>query len=497
MTTPLIITITSIVLFLLILFIASYVKARPDQALIISGLRKNPKVLIGKAGLRVPFLERKDELSLQLIKIDVKPTTAIPTNDFINIRVDSNVNVKISSDPVLLGLASQHFLNQDNEYIANYAKEVLEGNLREIVGQMSLRSMITDRQTFADEVKENAKPDLEKIGLEILSFNVQNITDENKVIENLGIDNVAQIQKSAAIAKSEAERDIAVARAKADKESNDARIESDTAIATKNNEYALKKAELDTLENTKKAQADAAYSISEQEQRKLVEIANAEANLAKQEKEILLKQKEVEIAEQKLSAEIEKKADAERYAAQARADAELYERQKKAEAELAEVQRQADAARYRQEQEAIAIEKLAEAKKNQMLAEAEGTKAKGEAEAKAIEAKLLAEAEGIRERAEALAKMDETGKFQMQLEVLGKLFDSLPQIAGEISKPLQAIDSITMYGDGNVEKLAKELTTTTDAMSKGLMGSLGVDLKGLIGTVLGGMNNGATENPDA
>jgi flotillin len=228
-----------------------------------------------------------------------------------------------------------------------------------------------------------------------------------------------------------------------------------------------------------------------------VEIANAEANLAKQEKEILLKQKEVEIAEQKLSAEIEKKADAERYAAQARADAELYERQKKAEAELAEVQRQADAARYRQEQEAIAIEKLAEAKKNQMLAEAEGTKAKGEAEAKAIEAKLLAEAEGIRERAEALAKMDETGKFQMQLEVLGKLFDSLPQIAGEISKPLQAIDSITMYGDGNVEKLAKELTTTTDAMSKGLMGSLGVDLKGLIGTVLGGMNNGATENPDA
>ena len=249
MTTPLIITIASIVLFLLILFIASYVKARPDQALIISGLRKNPKVLIGKAGLRVPFLERKDELSLQLIKIDVKPSTAIPTNDFINIRVDSNVNVKISSKPELLNAAAQHFLNQDNEYIANYAKEVLEGNLREIVGQMSLRSMITDRQTFADNVKKNAEPDLEKIGLEILSFNVQNITDENKVIENLGIDNVAQIQKSAAIAKAEAERDIAVARAQADKESNDARIESDTAIATKNNEYALKKAALDTKEN--------------------------------------------------------------------------------------------------------------------------------------------------------------------------------------------------------------------------------------------------------
>ena len=128
-----------------------------------------------------------------------------------------------------------------------------------------------------------------------------------------------------------------------------------------------------------------------------------------------------------------------------------------------------------------------------MLAEAEGTKAKGEAEANAIQAKLLAEAEGIEKRADALAKMNETGKLQMQLDVLGKLFDNLPTIAGEISKPLQSIDSITMYGDGNVEKLAKELTTTTDAMSKGLLGSLGVDLKSLVGSVLGGMSQTTTE----
>ena len=485
MTTPLIITIASVALFLIILFAASYVKARPDQALIISGLRKNPKVLIGKAGLRVPFLERKDELSLQLIKIDVKPSTAIPTNDFINIRVDSNVNVKISNNLELLGLAAQHFLNQDNEYIANYAKEVLEGNLREIVGQMSLRSMITDRQTFADKVKENAKPDLEKIGLEILSFNVQNITDENKVIENLGIDNVAQIQKSAAIAKSEAERDIAVARAKADKESNDARIESDTAIATKNNEYALKKAELDTLENAKKAQADAAYSISEQEQRKLVEIANAEANLAKQEKEIELKKREAEIQEQVLNAEVRKKADADKYQKAAIAEAILIEKQKDAEAK-----------RYQQEQEAKAVETMATAKKNAALAEAEGIKAKYDAEAAGIEARGLAEAAAIEKKAEALSHMNDVGRMNMQLEVLGKLFDSLPQIAGEIAKPLQSIDSITMYGDGNVEKLAKELTTTTDSLSKGLVDSLGIDLKSLIGGVLGNItgSNATTDN---
>lgn len=493
MTTPIIFTAIGVVAFIVLVLLVSYVKCPPNQAYIISGLGKKPKVLIGKSGFRVPFLQRLDKISLELISIDVKTSSYVPTADFINIKVDSVVNVKVSDTPELIEQAQQHFLNMNTDDIAAIAREVLEGNLREIVGTMSLPDMVTNRKAFADKVQENAVDDLKRMGLVITSFNVQNFYDENNVIENLGVDNVVKISKQANIARAEAERDIAVAKAKAEKDANDARIESDTAIATKNNEYALKKAALDTKENEAKATADSAYAIREQERRKEVEVATADANIARQEKEILLKQKEVEIAEQKLSAEIEKKADAEKYAAQARADAELYERQKKAEAELAEIQRQADASRYRQEQEAIAIEKIAEAKKNQMLAEAEGTKAKGEAEAKAIEAKLLAEAEGIEKRADALAKMNETGKLQMQLEVLGKLFDNLPTIAGEISKPLQSIDSITMYGDGNVEKLAKELTTTTDAMSKGLLGSLGVDLKSLVGSVLGGMSQTTTE----
>lgn len=493
MTTPILFTAIGVVAFIVLVLLVSYVKCPPNQAYIISGLGKKPKVLIGKSGFRVPFLQRLDKISLELISIDVKTSSYVPTADFINIKVDSVVNVKVSDTPELIEQAQQHFLNMNTDDIAAIAREVLEGNLREIVGTMSLPDMVTNRKAFADKVQENAVDDLKRMGLVITSFNVQNFYDENNVIENLGVDNVVKISKQANIARAEAERDIAVAKAKAEQDANDARIESDTAIATKNNEYALKKAELDTLENAKKAQADAAYSISEQEQRKLVEIANAEANLARQEKEILLKQKEVEIAEQKLSAEIEKKADAEKYAAQARADADLYARQKDAEAKAFELQKAAEA-------EAFQKQKAAEAEKVAMEAEAAGKKAlaeaiqaQGEAEANAIQAKLLAEAEGIEKRADALAKMNETGKLQMQLDVLGKLFDNLPTIAGEISKPLQSIDSITMYGDGNVEKLAKELTTTTDAMSKGLLGSLGVDLKSLVGSVLGGMNSTTTE----
>lgn len=493
MTTPILFTAIGVIAFIVFVLLVSYVKCPPNQAYIISGLGKKPKVLIGKSGFRVPFLQRLDKISLELISIDVKTSSYVPTADFINIKVDSVVNVKVSDTPELIEQAQQHFLNMGTDDIATIAREVLEGNLREIVGTMSLPDMVTNRKAFADKVQENAVDDLKRMGLVITSFNVQNFYDENNVIENLGVDNVVKISKQANIARAEAERDIAVAKAKAEKDANDARIESETAIATKNNEYALKKAALDTKENSAKAVADAAYSIQEQEQRKSVEIATAEANLAKQEKEILLKQKEVEIAEQKLSAEIEKKADAEKYAAQARADADLYARQKEAEAKAFELQKAAEA-------EAFQKQKAAEAEKVAMEAEAAGKKAlaeaiqaQGEAEANAIQAKLLAEAEGIEKRADALAKMNETGKLQMQLDVLGKLFDNLPTIAGEISKPLQSIDSITMYGDGNVEKLAKELTTTTDAMSKGLLGSLGVDLKSLVGSVLGGMSQTTTE----
>ncbi|WP_270601397.1 flotillin family protein, partial [Coprobacillus cateniformis] len=155
---------------ILVIVLTGYVKASPDTAYIISGLRKQPKVLIGKAGIKIPFLEKKDELNLQLIPIDVKTSSAVPTADYININVDAAVNVKISDNSERLGLAAQNFLNKRVDYIANVAREVLEGNMREIVGRMNLEEMVSDRQKFAELVKENAEPDLAKMGLDIVSF---------------------------------------------------------------------------------------------------------------------------------------------------------------------------------------------------------------------------------------------------------------------------------------------------------------------------------------
>lgn len=166
-----------VAIVVLIIIVTGYVKASPDTAYIISGLRKEPKVLIGKAGIKIPFLEKKDELNLQLIPIDVKTSNAVPTADYININVDAAVNIKISDDSERLNLAAQNFLNKPVEYIANVAREVLEGNMREIVGRMNLEEMVSDRQKFAELVKENAEPDLAKMGLDIVSFNVQNFVD--------------------------------------------------------------------------------------------------------------------------------------------------------------------------------------------------------------------------------------------------------------------------------------------------------------------------------
>lgn len=453
---------------LILIFITGYVKASPDTAIIISGLRKRPKVLIGKAGIKIPFLERKDELNLQLIPIDVKTSNAVPTADYININVDATVNVKISDIEERLNLAAQNFLNKNSEYIGRVAREVLEGNVREIVGKMALEEMVSDRQKFAMLVKENAEPDLAAMGLDIISFNVQNFVDGNGVIENLGVDNIVKIQKNAAISRAESEKEIAKAQAYAKREANEAEVNSESEIAKKQNELAIQKAELKRDADIKKAEADAAYKIQEEEQRKTVEIATANANIAKQEKEILLKQKEAEVMEQALDAQVKKKAEADKFAKQQLADAELYERQ-----------REAEAKKFETEKEAEAMKAQAEAKKYTMEQEAEGIRTKGLAEAEAIRAKAIAEAEGIEKKAEAMTKMGEAAVLEMY-------FNALPEVVKNAAAPLNNVDKITMYGDGNSSKLMKDIMGTVVQVTDGLKESTGVDLQAVLSGFLGG-----------
>lgn len=455
------IIIVGVVLFLLLLVGVSYVKAPPNTAFIITGPFKQ-RTLIGRAGFRIPGLERVDKIPLSLIQVDIKTASAVPTKEFINIFVDGVANIKIDSSPEALAKASQIFLQQNLDGIKAIAKEVLEGNMREIIGQMRLEELVHNRDLFAEKVKDNAMQDMAKMGLQIINLTIQNFVDNNKVIENLGVDNIAQISKNASIARAQAERDVQIAQSEANEAANKARVDAERLIVEQNTVLALRAAELKRESDTAKATADAAYSIEEQKRLEEINVAKVNADIAKREREVELGQREVELQERQLEAQIKKTAEAKRYAAEQEALAELYKRQKAAEAKKFEFIQEAEALRAKAEADKYAAEQ-----------EADGILAKGRAEAETIEKK-----------AEAMKKMGEAAVLELILNS-----NVLPEIVKAYSEPLAAaygrIDNITMYGEGNTANLAKEITNNGSQVIDSLERTLGIDIKSLLAGVLG------------
>lgn len=467
-----------IVIAVVVILASGYLKAPPDVAYVISGLRKKPRILVGQAGIKIPFFERVDKLALGAIQIDVKTSSSVPTAEYINVRVDSNVNVKVGQSDEMIKLACQNFLNMPRDEINRKVRDLLEGNVREIIGQMKLTDMVSDRKAFSEKVQENAVPDLARFGLELVSFNVQNFMDENGVIDNLGIDNVEQIRKKAAIAKSDAQREIAIAEAENAKTSNDAKVKAAEEIAARNNDLAIKQAQLQREADTQKAQAEAAKSIETENQKRLKNIAATNAEIAKAEREAELKQKEVELKEYELTALVRKQADAEKYAAEKAAESDLIRRQKEAEAKRYEQEQKAAADKYAAEQNAEAMRVKADAEKYAAMAQAEGIAAVGKADAEAIQAKALAEAEGINRKAEAQQKMGEASVLEMY-------FDMLPQAVANAAAPLTKVDKIVQYGDGNSTKMIQDIMgITTQVMES--MNESGIDIKSLLAGYVGG-----------
>ena len=449
--------IAGVVAFIVILlFGMGYFKAPPDIAYVVSGLRKEPRIYIGKAGVKVPFLERLDRVALGAIQIDVKTSSAVPTKEYINIRVDSCVSVKVGENPECIRLAAQNFLNVNRDTIGSKVRDLLEGNVREIVGQTALTDMINDRKAFSAAVQENAVPDLAKFGLELVSFNVQNFVDSNGVIEDLGIDNIAQIQKKAQIARSDAEREIAIAKAANAKEANDAEVRAAEEIAARKNDLAIKQAQLKKVSDTEVAQAEAAKAIEAQKQKESHDVAAMNAAIAKAAREAELKEKEIEVRERELDALVRKQADADKYAAEKKAEAALICRQKDAEAKAYEVKQQAEAQRIK-----------AEADKYAALQQAEGIAAVG-----------AAEAEAIRKKAEAQKLMGEASVLEMY-------FKAMPSIVASAAGPLENVDRITMYGEGNSAKMVEDIMKSSNQVMEAVREGTGIDLSTVISSFLG------------
>ena len=480
-----------VVILAVILFATGYVKAAPDTAIIISGMGKR-KILIGKAGFRWPFLQRIDKLSLRVFQVDIKTDEAIPTSNFINIRVDGVANLKISSDPELLNRAAEAILNMNEANLIRQVQQVLQGNMREIIGTVDIKKLVQDRQGVASSVKENVVPDMAKMGIEVVNFNIQSFSDDNHVIENLGIDNIAQISKDAAIAKANADRDVTIAKSNAEEAANRSRVEASQKIIEQNTTLSLKESELKQQTDTAKAQADAAYKIEEQKRQQEINIAQINAEISKRERMVELENREVEIQEKKLAAEINKVADAKKYAAQQEAEADLFTRQKAAEAQKFELEKEAEIQKIQAEAdkevkqkaaEALLIEAQAEA--NAQIAKANAAKEAALAEAQGIEAKGRAEADAIKAKAEAMKQYGEAATLQLILDS-----GVLPEIVNAYSKPIAEamgqIDSITMYGEGNTAKLTEEITKNGTQIFDGLEKATGLDIKSILAGYLGG-----------
>ena len=455
-----------------------FVKVPANKIAVISGFYQ--RRVKGRVAFFLRWFERVDTVNLNVFSVDVNTAVAVPTNDFINIKVDAVVNLQIDETPEVLEIAIKNFLNKENEQIVSSVKDVLEGNLREIVGQMKLQEIVQNRKNFNEKVQENVAPDLREMGLKVISFNVQNFQEDKQIIENLGAENISKISKEASIARAQADKEIEIAKANANKEAMDIKLKVQQEIAEKENLLEIKKAELKIKADTEQAKADITYDLEKERKRKEIEEVTGQSNLVKE-------QKAIETNKAKYEAEtiVPKQAEAE---------AKKVERTKEAEAKKIEEQQNAEAKLYKEqkETEAIKLRALAEAEaiREKALAEAEAIRQKGIAEAESKRALLLAEAEGVREKglaeaealdkkAEAMAKYGEAGKLEMY-------FNALPLVAKNLAEPMSKIGNITMYGEGNTTKFMSEMTQNLDKILKTATDGLGMDVKSLISSYLGG-----------
>ena len=483
----------ALLLFVLI-FKAFWKVAGTNEVLIVSGLGK-VKTRTGGGIFVLPILQKTQKMTLENIQVDFTSRQEIPTKDAIHVLVDAVANMSISIDPARQAIAASKFAGYSTTQIRDIVIPVLEGNIREIISQTMFEDLIRgDKKVFAERIQENVTPNLADMGIDLTTFNIQNFSDKNGVIRDLGIENIEKIKKEASIAAADAQAEVAIKKAEADKRANDAKIEAATEIAEKQTQFAIKKAQMQEQADTAQAKADAAKQIEAENQRKAREIAEAEANLARQEKAIELQEREVAIQERKLEAEVKKTAEAKKYAEAQAAEAKAYAAQKAAEAELFERERQAEAARIEAEKkaaadlalataEAEAQKRLAEAIEAEGKAKAAAAQAQGLAEAEAIRAKAEAEAKGMLEKAEALKQYGDAAKQQMELDAVKVLYEQLPAIAEAIGKGYAGADIHLIGNDSG--QLAGNMMGNMTQIIEGFKGATGVDPMSVISGMLG------------
>jgi flotillin len=404
------------ILFLMAMFAQLYRKAGPHEALVVYGFR-GTRIIKGRGSVILPMVENCRLLSLELMSFDVAPQQDLYTKQGVAVTVEAVAQIKVKSDPESIQTAAEQFLTKTPQEREGLIRLVMEGHLRGIIGQLTVEEIVKQPEMVGDRMRSTCADDMNKMGLEVISFTIKEVRDKNEYISNMGRPDVARIKRDADVAAAEAERDTAikraeamraaaVAKAQADKERVLAETLSQAAQAEATRDLEVKKANFQETVQKQKASADKAYEL--------------QTNVMQQQV----------IAEQVKIQRIEKESQI------AVQDAEIQRREREL---IATVLKPAEIERKR-------IETLAEAEKQRLTFEADGhaasTRATGEAEAEIIFKKGEAEAKAMNVKAEAYQEYN-------QAAVVDKLLTNMPEIVRALAAPLANVDKITIVSTGN------------------------------------------------
>ena len=416
-------------------------KVGPNQALIVFGAG-GTRVITGGSHFVIPLYQRAQEFSLELMSFDVAPSQDLYTSQGVAVNVEAVTQIKVRSDDESVKTAAEQFLSKTQQQREALIRLVMEGHLRGIVGQLTVEDLVKDPENVGSKMLKTVTPDMEKMGLEVISFTIKDVRDKSDYISNMGRPQIVEIRKQADIASALAQRDTqiqqanasreaAVAKSAADQQRVKAETESLALQAESQRNLSLKKAAFDAEVKKQQATADKTYDIQANLMQQQVVTEAVKVTEVEKQAQIKVQQAEIQRRELELQATVQKQAEAERRRVETAAEAE---RQRL----ILEAQGQADAAKARGMGDA-------DANRARGLAEAEVIRAKGLAEAEIIRAKGEAEAEAMKVKAAAFHEYN-------QAAVLDKLLTGMPEIVRAIAEPLSKVDKVTIVSTGSDSK---------------------------------------------
>src|ERR1700675_3126639 len=391
-------------------------KAGRHQGLIFYGFR-GTRIVQGSGTIIFPMVESCRELSLELMSFDVAPQQDLYTVQGVAVTVEAVAQIKVKSDKESIRTAAEQFLTKTPDQREGLIRLVMEGHLRGIIGQLTVEQIVKEPEMVADRMRSTCADDMNKMGLEVISFTLKEVRDKNEYINNMGRPDVARIKRDAEVAAAEADRDIAIKRAEAQRASAVAKAQADQERVAAETASLARQAEAERdldikkasyLEMTKKAQAtaDKAYEIETNIMQQQVITESVRVQQVEREAQVKVQIAEIERRERELIATVLKPAEVER-------------------------QR---------------IETLASAERQRLITKAEGRasaiRAQGEAEAEILFKKGEAEAKAMNVKAEAFQEYN-------QAAVLDKLISGMPEVVRALSEPLSKVDKVTIVSTGN------------------------------------------------